>query len=128
MRISDGSSDVCSSDLTAPEQPAAADPPAADPPVVSAATPAATQVSLQCYAIGPFSDAGKLAAARRPLQPRVEHLRPPLAPPATAARRAWHVCLHRTSVLGGKGVSVSVGIGGGGCMHKKPLKENPPMK
>src|SRR3546814_4040196 len=93
MRISDGSSDVCSSDLTAPEQPAAADPPAADPPVVSAATPAATQLSLQCYAIGPFSDAGKLAAARRQLQSSVERLRTREAAPANAARREWRVWL-----------------------------------
>src|SRR3546814_15183715 len=60
---------------TASEQPAAADPPAAAPHVVSAATPAATQVSLQCYAIGPFSAAGKLAGARRPLPSTGTHLR-----------------------------------------------------
>src|SRR3546814_114647 len=82
---------------TAPEQPAAADPPAAVPPVVSAATPAATQVSLQCYAIGPFSDAGKLAAARRQLQSSVERLRTREAAPANAARREWRVWLDRKS-------------------------------
>src|SRR3546814_15981190 len=57
------------------------------PPVVSPATPSATQVSLQCYAIGPFSDAGKLAAARRQLQSSVERLRTREAAPANAARR-----------------------------------------
>src|SRR3546814_14171289 len=88
---------------TAPEQPAAADPPAAAPPVVSAATPAATQVSLQCYAIGPFSEAGKLAAARRQLQSSVERLRTREAAPANAARREWRVC-DRQSVGEGKSV------------------------
>src|SRR3546814_2690093 len=67
MRISDWSSDVCSSDLT--------------------------QVSLQCYAIGPFSDAGKRAAARRQLQSSVERLRTREAAPANAARREWRVWL-----------------------------------
>src|SRR5690606_2175886 len=67
---------------------------AADAPAVDAAA-AATEAAprepaqLQCYAIGPFSDAGKLDAARRRLQPAVARLSVREAAPAGAARRQW---------------------------------------
>src|SRR5690606_32327849 len=74
-------------------QPAEASAPEAETPVSSAAAPDATQATLQCYAIGPFPDAGKLAAARRQLQSSVERLRTREAAPANAARREWRVWL-----------------------------------
>lgn len=74
---------------SAPESPTGADASRADPPVA----PAATQAPLQCYAIGPFSDAGKLAAARGQLQARVARLSIREAAPANAARREWRVWL-----------------------------------
>lgn len=79
--------------LPEPEPQAAASPSEADPPVASAATPAAAQTPLQCYAIGPFSDEDKLAAARGQLQARVARLGTREVAPANAARREWRVWL-----------------------------------
>jgi len=47
--------------------------------------------ALQCYALGPFTDAGKLAAAQRALQPRVARLHVREAP--STARADWRVWL-----------------------------------
>lgn len=80
--------------LPEPEPQATASPSEADPPVASAATtPAAVQTPLQCYAIGPFSDEDKLAAARGQLQARVARLGTREVAPANAARREWRVWL-----------------------------------
>ena len=74
---------------SAPEEPAAASAPRVDPSVA----PAAAQAPLQCYAIGPFSDVGKLAAARRQLQSSVARMHTREVAPANAARREWRVWL-----------------------------------
>jgi len=59
--------------------------PVADEPAAPAAE------ALQCYALGPFTDAGKLAAAQRALQPRVARLHVRQAP--STARADWRVWL-----------------------------------
>ena len=66
---------------------AIADAPAAADPDAAAATDAATH----CYALGPFSDADKIAAARRQLQSRASRLRVREVP--SDKRRGWRVWL-----------------------------------
>ncbi len=74
---------------------APADPPPAALPGDGAAAAApveqAPAASLQCYALGPFPDADKLAAARRQLQPRVARLHVREVP--STVRRDWRVWL-----------------------------------
>jgi hypothetical protein len=78
-------------------------PPAAEPVVPAAEVPAAAAASdatpvveaaTHCYAIGPFVDADKVAAARRQLQSRTTrlHVRE-AASAASARRRDWRVWL-----------------------------------
>lgn len=78
---------------SAPGQQAAGDADQAASTASPATAPPAAQEPLQCYAIGPFSDAGKLAAARRQLQSRVARLGIRETTPASAARREWRVWL-----------------------------------
>ena len=69
--------------------PAPAVPPA---PATSAATPEAPAVAQQvCFAVGPFTDAATLAAARARLQPRVVAMRTREA--AASAARGWRVVI-----------------------------------
>jgi len=66
--------------------------PAADMPAATApAATAAVDVAKHCYALGPFSDAGKIAAARRQLQPRVARLH--VREVSSGKRRDWRVWL-----------------------------------
>lgn len=65
--------------------------PAIPPPV---ATPAATpdaSAAQRCYALGPFTDAATLAAARAQLQPRVAAMRTREVP--VSAPRGWRVVI-----------------------------------
>jgi len=68
-----------------------AETPASPPAPVADAAPAPADAALQCYALGPFTDAGKLAAAQRQLQPRVARLHVREAP--STARGDWRVWL-----------------------------------
>lgn len=61
--------------------------PATAPP--AAATD--VDVATHCYALGPFSDAGKVAAAQRQLQPRMARLH--VREVVSAKRRDWRVWL-----------------------------------
>lgn len=61
------------------------------PPVDETVAATPQPASLQCYALGPFTDADKLAAARRQLQPRVARLR--VREVSSTARRDWRVWL-----------------------------------
>jgi hypothetical protein len=72
--------------------------PAVEPAAPAAGTPAADPVATaavtaarHCYALGPFSDAGKIAAARRQLQPRVARLH--VREVASGRQRDWRVWL-----------------------------------
>jgi len=59
---------------------------------VATEAPAASDAApLQCYALGPFTDADELATARRQLQPRVARLHVREIPATT--RRDWRVWL-----------------------------------
>lgn len=70
----------------APEAPAHGMPATAPP---AAATD--VDVATHCYALGPFSDAGKVAAAQRQLQPRMARLH--VREVVSAKRRDWRVWL-----------------------------------
>src|SRR3546814_13278969 len=110
MRISDWSSDVCSSDLPAPIPPPR-------PPPSSACPPAASP-----SAYGPSGGSDDLPApGHRPDAPRRRHLRPD-------PRAARHPQQHhhrprppadRKSVVQGKRVSVRVDLGGRRNIKKK---------
>jgi hypothetical protein len=73
-------------------RPAPAPPPTPAPPpaAATAATPEAS-VTQRCYAIGPFTDAATLAAARAQLQPQVAALRTREAPVSSAS--GWRVMI-----------------------------------
>ncbi|GAA3914767.1 SPOR domain-containing protein [Luteimonas lutimaris] len=78
--------------VAAADEPPAPDGASAAPPApVADASPAPDAAALQCYALGPFTDAGKLAAAQRALQPRVARLHVREAPSTT--RADWRVWL-----------------------------------
>ncbi|MDN5782202.1 MAG: SPOR domain-containing protein [Luteimonas sp.] len=87
-------------------RPSTARPPQAQapPPAAEAAAPAgdaaaaavpsvanAVDSATHCYALGPFADADKVAAARRQLQPRAARLH--VREVASAKRRDWRVWL-----------------------------------
>lgn len=57
----------------------------------TATAAAAAAAATHCYALGPFSDAGKIAAARRQLQPRVARLH--VREVSSGKRRDWRVWL-----------------------------------
>ena len=65
--------------------------PAPPPPADAAAATVETSVAQRCYAIGPFTDAATLAAARAQLQPQVAALRTREAP--VSATRGWRVII-----------------------------------
>lgn len=75
-------------------RPAPAPTPTPAPPPAAATATAATpeaSVTQRCYAIGPFTDAAALAAARAQLQPQAVVLRTREAP--VAAARGWRVMI-----------------------------------
>jgi cell division septation protein DedD len=74
--------------IAAPPQAAA---PATPAEPLQATTPAEVAVAQRCFAIGPFTDAQSLAAARAQLQPLVASLRTRESPASSA--RGWRVLL-----------------------------------
>ena len=65
--------------------------PAAEAPAAASAATTVVTAAPHCYALGPFSDAGKIAAARRQLQSRVARLH--VREQASGPRRDWRVWL-----------------------------------
>src|SRR5690606_24536712 len=74
-----------------PPESVSAEAPAPPPAPVADAAPAPADEALQCYALGPFTDAGKLAAARGELQSRVARLHVREVP--STVRGDWRVWL-----------------------------------
>jgi len=72
-------------------RPALAPTPAPAIPPAAAAASSATSVAQRCYAIGPFTDAATLTAARTQLQPQVAAMRIREAP--VSAARGWRVMI-----------------------------------
>ena len=89
----DKARDVARPSAAPPPAGAAEQPPASAAALPTAAAPdtAAADAGLQCYAVGPFTDDGKLAAARARLEPRASRLRVREVP--STARADWRVWL-----------------------------------
>ena len=65
--------------------------PALPPPAAAAAATAEASIAQRCYAIGPFTEAATLAAARAQLQPQVAEMRTREVP--VSAARGWRVMI-----------------------------------